>query len=1260
VKNALASIVEDILGDTLAEREDEERLQISALQTYLGVTDRPIDELNNEQDNQTVGSCSWIEDRDSFQSWLEVSNPSARMYWIHAQPATGKTVLSGHVITQLQESGRDCSYYFFKHGQKGKNTLSALLRSLAFQMALMHPAVRKELASMQEFNVTFDKDDERAIWRKLFTGTILKVALERPQYWIIDALDECVDPSKLFPLLSRIESKFPVQLFITSRPWPEFERQFARLGRQVVIDTIPVEDTTHDIRLFFEENVDTLPVENEVDRLHLVEKLVKKSTGCFLWARLVLQELQAVYSEEYITDVIDELPMEMGPLYERILHEMSKNVREKRLAKALLIWAICAVRPLQSSELVNSIKIDEEINVPSLERSIQGLCGQLLHVDKTGSVQVMHMTTRTFLTDGSLDSEFAINKAEGNQRLAITCLKYLSGEEMRPPRNRTVLNIPRGTKSAIADYACVAFSEHLAMASSSNNDLFLALEKFLRSNVLTWIEYIAKTKKNLYYLTRTAKNLQKYLGRRARHTPPLGDAYRYVNQWATDLVRLVAKFGRNLLEYPDSIYYLITPFCPRASSIYEMFTDPHSGLMVAGHSNDTWEDSICYIDFRNNRAMSVGAGDNTFAIGTKSGRVVLYWQKTCQERMSLEHGEAARVLSFDNSHRLACSGARKISLWDLDSHDLLWAHHMKDSPVLLQFAPDDSFIIAATRRSHAIALSCEDGSVMREQSFPSQQAPISVAISPDCRMIAFAYRGKAVLLWSLDNDRLLGACGGKAGSTDMISNSSPQEVIFNANPAVELMVVTFQNGNMILYETWNQRAVKSAQQDCHYMACSPDGRTLATGSSWGALGLWDFETLTLLYQINTRETLGKALSFTGCGTRIIELRDRKTKVWEPAVLIRKASEEDSSISESVTMPALMIGEGQEDIVAITSGCVHPRKDVIFIGKDDGTMNAYSASTGELQTQLYSHNQDIFVRKIAASADDVVASEDASNTVIARTYAINNETQSSSTLLLNHRFDDTVQQFILNAPGTKLLVSTNTHDYLFHRTPGTPFELHTIESLSRTIWRWTTSPSDPDSLFLLNDNTLKHISWTDLSETHPPRTLTMPFTASDSTRSSIKTPNSTDLELSLKALSTNPTGTHLIAEFAHTHGSKPTAHLAVWHLTNNSPDAVEPIFSLSARKIKHLLGVYEDNIVFLNHELWVCSIDLSTLADEAHTPSGNMSSPASSSGKGTNIKKHFFIPLEYVGGNEGSMGCVSGVNGGVIFPKEGEVVVVREG
>jgi hypothetical protein len=42
-----------------------------------------------------------------------------------------------------------------------------------------------------------------------------------------------------------------------------------------------------------------------------------------------------------------------------------------------------------------------------------------------------------------------------------------------------------------------------------------------------------------------------------------------------------------------------------------------------------------------------------------------------------------------------------------------------------------------------------------------------------------------------------------------------------------------------------------------------------------------------------------------------------------------------------------------------------------------------------------------------------------------------------------------------------------------------------------------------------------------------------------------------------------------------------------------------------------------------------------------------------------VKRHFFIPLEFLGGNEGSLGSVSG-KGNVVFAKEGEVAVVREG
>jgi hypothetical protein len=42
-----------------------------------------------------------------------------------------------------------------------------------------------------------------------------------------------------------------------------------------------------------------------------------------------------------------------------------------------------------------------------------------------------------------------------------------------------------------------------------------------------------------------------------------------------------------------------------------------------------------------------------------------------------------------------------------------------------------------------------------------------------------------------------------------------------------------------------------------------------------------------------------------------------------------------------------------------------------------------------------------------------------------------------------------------------------------------------------------------------------------------------------------------------------------------------------------------------------------------------------------------------------MKMHFFIPLSLLGDNEGNMGSVSR-KGYAVFPKEGEVAVVKDG
>ena len=312
------------------------------------------------------------------------------------------------------------------------------------------------------------------------------------------------------------------------------------MGGQAIWDPITVEDTLADIKLYIEAEISYLQIEDEAERARLKETILVKSAGCFLWVRLVFKELENVWSEDQFTTVLEEMPMEMGLFYERTLQMMSKNVREKRLAQTILVWTVCSIRPLKIVELQHALHLDSGITVHNLKKSIEALCGQLLSVDKYDTIQMVHTTAREFLLDSSLSSEFAVRRDLGHERLAMTCLKYLSSDEMRAPRNRKLMS--KTERHEFADYACTAFSEHLTSSPSTADNIMVNLDRFLETNAMTWIEYVAR-KKNLYYLTRTAKNFRTYLEQRARYVSPSAKEVHTTNGWATDLSRLVARFG---------------------------------------------------------------------------------------------------------------------------------------------------------------------------------------------------------------------------------------------------------------------------------------------------------------------------------------------------------------------------------------------------------------------------------------------------------------------------------------------------------------------------------------------------------------------------------------------------------------------------------------------------------------------------------------------------------------------------------------------
>ena len=507
LRNAFASTIDCIEKTWLSSRKEEHRDQMQTLSRHLGIHELPDADLINATDKQTEGSCEWLTGQQSFQAWRKGSDTTPKFYWLSGEPATGKSIIAGHVIRYLEECNFDCSFFFFKHGDTTKSSVASLLRSLAWQMAWVNTDVRKELLEMERQGHILDQRDERSLWRCIFINRVFRIELRQPSYWVIDALDECTNHGSLFPLLAKVDLSYQLRIFLTSRPSLSIERLFSQEKIPTLTQPMTLETSLQDIKLFLDERARFLPVDNESDQNDLKKRILEKSNGNFLWVSLVLKELEAIHSVQQIYDVLDAVPVEMEGLYTRILDNLMNTPTKRGIAKAILKWTVCAARPLLAEEFKEALKLDIQEEFPRLETTVGSICGNLVYVDSQTRIQLAHQTVRAFLVREHLSSEFGIVRPREHLALARLCLTYLSGDELKTPRyRRGSIASRRPKRSVFAGYAIVYFSDYIARASSSEDALLIALHTFLQSNSLTWIELVAASQ-DLRPLTQTAKNL---------------------------------------------------------------------------------------------------------------------------------------------------------------------------------------------------------------------------------------------------------------------------------------------------------------------------------------------------------------------------------------------------------------------------------------------------------------------------------------------------------------------------------------------------------------------------------------------------------------------------------------------------------------------------------------------------------------------------------------------------------------------------------
>jgi hypothetical protein len=478
-------------------------------------------------------------------------------------------------------------------------------------MARGVPTLRVELQSTKnQFGVNFSNMSATTIWGKVFRGTLFNKLAGRTLYWVIDSLDEGESEtvSLIFQCLRTLPDNSKIKILLVSRDTADIGMRVAQLPLKKSIHQLSTADTYADIRDYIEDVIGDMIPKGVASRQSIIDKVLDEASSNFLWVTLAAKDLaQSWHLQSNIDHVLSGLPGEMTPRYDRMMEKIEKRPEStKRIATVLLAWAAYCFRPLQFNELTAALN-SEFPDLTSLEDTIKHICSDFIQLRGTKVALVHEMARHNLITRYPSNRE-ALHPSNSHGYITIVCLKYLSNSkdhQWRQILNLAELGRSPGSLSASSRgrdicetypflaYAATSWAYHLSLADPDSKPLLEALLCFFANDALTWINALALFG-DLKSLIKAAQYLRAYVkGRNKELTEmPLPrletDNTTTLRIWAIDLIRLVGKFGSNLIQNPSSIHRLIPPFCPVNSMLRK--ASGHSTFSVEGVSLADWDD----------------------------------------------------------------------------------------------------------------------------------------------------------------------------------------------------------------------------------------------------------------------------------------------------------------------------------------------------------------------------------------------------------------------------------------------------------------------------------------------------------------------------------------------------------------------------------------------------------------------------------------------------------------------------------------------
>lgn len=540
--------------------------------------------------------------------------------------------------------------------------------------------------------------------------------------------------------------------------------------------------------------------------------------------------------------------------------------------------------------------------------------------------------------------------------------------------------------------------------------------------------------------------------------------------------------------------------------------------------------------------------------------------------------------------------------------------------------------------------------------------PTGAALSIKQNLLAVVYRGEDILLWSLGEDRVYDMYTKESGSRRFerlkVADGSTTvwALAFCTTAEANLLIATYSDGDLVVFDTDSGTPRGSIDGiNSQAIACSPDGRALATANSHGIIHLFDLKTLRLIHQLrfDTEDIRTKMLAFTSDSLRLLDIRGHQLRVWDPTVLLQYDFED--AHHSPLSYPSSSRGTGHDPVenAEIASIICLWSTPVVFCGKEDGSLYVYDITEEPRGRQLFTQTYSCAITFLHFDEQSSILTcgDLAGRVTCRRVTRESNMDWISDDPIIDLRNGVAVLQAITSEKHGRILISTTQHDTLWAFAPENR-EDYMVRIDGNTKTRWSESPLDDELLVQLGPNTASFFRWKSLERVR-----------SVSLTSAQGHPLSIDSVIVLHHPRYFVTARR---ERPDDRGSPTNYHL--WDfgdfkdlsMLEDAPqsepvDAIMPALDCGALglKVEKIVGVAKGRIVFLSPDNWICSAKFGLEGKGLRTT-------AEESTQFTEAAiRHFFIPDEWASLlNRILIGVRR--SGEIVFAKRTELAVIRHG